>query len=149
MSSLVNWKNVVLGNGPVTKSTGTLAATTVDLFVVAGGMVALTGIWGKATTAITVANSYKLTTVPTAGDAGDLTTATDIGTADTALGTILGLALGTTSAPPTILKNGGGLPAPMILVPGKIKSVSLGTDGVILWHATWFPIDSAATLTAA
>src|SRR3546814_9096726 len=42
------------------KATGTLAASTVALFTVATGRVAITSIYGLVTTAITVANSYKL-----------------------------------------------------------------------------------------
>jgi hypothetical protein len=32
---------------------------------------------------------------------------------------------------------------------GQIESVSAGTDGVILWIATYVPIDTGATLVAA
>jgi hypothetical protein len=49
------------------KSTGTLAATTISLFTVAGGVVAITSLYGEVTTAITGANSYKLQANPTTG----------------------------------------------------------------------------------
>ena len=42
-----------LGSAPVSKATGTLAATTVPLFTVAGGEVLVTAMWGKVTTSIT------------------------------------------------------------------------------------------------
>jgi hypothetical protein len=74
----------------VSKSTGTLAATTIPLFTVAGGLVAVTSIVGRVTTAITVANSYKLQANPTTGTTKDLVAATDIGTTDTPAGSLLG-----------------------------------------------------------
>src|SRR5687767_2399490 len=73
----------------VSKSTGTLAATTIPLFTIAGGLVAVTSLTARVTTAVTVANSYKLQHNPTAGTTVDLCAATDIGTTDTALGEIL------------------------------------------------------------
>jgi hypothetical protein len=136
----------VLGN-VVTKSTGTLAATTVPLFTIAGGLVAVTSIVGRVTTAITVANSYKLQHNPTAGTTVDLCAATDIGTTDTILGEIFvvsgvkatGLSVG---ANPRIA-------IAQIMDTGQIEHVSAGTDGVIKWYVSWVPIDDGATLVAA
>lgn len=136
----------VLGNR-VTKSTGTLAATTVDLFVIAGGLVAITSLVGRVTTAITVANSYKVQHTPTAGTAKDLCAAADIGTTDTILGEVFVL---TGLATDAIAIGSKGNKAPFIICEtGKIQSVSAGTDGVILWSVTWAPIDVGATLVAA
>ncbi len=131
----------------VSKSTGTLAATTVPLFTIAGGLVAVTSIVGRVTTAITVANSYKLQHNPTAGTTVDLCAATDIGTTDTAVGEILvvsgvratGLSVG---ANPRIAPS-------VIMDTGQIEHVSAGTDGVIKWYVTYVPIDTGATLVAA
>lgn len=134
----------VLGNR-VTKSTGTLAATTVDLFLIAGGLVAVTSIVGRVTTAITVANSYKLVHTPTVGTAKDLCTAADIGTTDTIVGEIFVPRIGTALALGAAVTTG----YPEIMETGKIQSVSAGTDGVILWSVTWAPIDVGATLVAA
>lgn len=128
------------------KSTGTLAATTIPLFTVTGGLVAVTSIVGRVTTAVTVANSYKLQHNPTAGTTVDLCAATDIGTTDTVLGEIFvvsgvratGLGVG---ANPRV--------ATQIMDVGQIESVSAGTDGVILWTVTWFPVEDGATLVAA
>lgn len=140
----------VLGNGPVSKSTGTLAATTVALFTVAGGEVMLTSLYGKVTTAITVANSYKLQFNPTTGDTQDLCAATDIGTTDTAAGSILQFGLATTTAPPKLMSIGYGTGMMgTILTIGQIEHVSAGTDGVITWYATWVPMQDGATLVAA
>lgn len=126
------------------KSTGTLAATTIPLFTIAGGRVAVTSITGRVTTAITVANSYKLQHNPTAGTTKDLCTAADIGTTDTVVGEIFVAKVGTALA-----VGAASLTDPVILETGQIESVSAGTDGVILWSVTWVPIDTGATLVAA
>ncbi len=133
------------------KSTGTLAATTVALFTVAGGRVGLTSIYGLVGTAITVANSYKLVSNPTTGTTMDLCTATDLGTNDTPAGAVL-----STTGPAAVITGGstttvntmsltGVVPIPV----GQIESVSLGTDGEITWVVTWIPLDDGATLVAA
>lgn len=142
----VAFRKAILGTR-VEKSTGTLAATTIPLFTIAGGLVAVTSLTGRVTTAITVANSYKLQHNPTAGTTVDLCAATDIGTTDTAVGEILvvtgtkatGLVVG------AFQRNVDGV----VMDTGQIESVSAGTDGVILWIATWVPIDDGATLVAA
>jgi hypothetical protein len=131
------------------KSTGTLAASTVALFTVAGGRVALTSIYGVVGTAITVANSYKLQHNPTAGTTVDLFPATDIGTTDTAAGELLGF---TGDFGGAVLSIGGAvetLRAPLVLAAGQVESVSAGTDGEITWVASWVPLDDGATLVAA
>jgi hypothetical protein len=131
------------------KSTGTLAATTISLFTVAGGVVAITSLYGEVTTAITVANSYKLQANPTTGTTKDLCAATDIGTTDTPAGSLLGFQ-GLTGD--SILQGPGAVPMlkqPIAINTGVIESVSAGTDGVILWVVTWVPLTSGATLVAA
>jgi hypothetical protein len=131
------------------KSTGTLAASTVALFTVAGGRVAVTSVYGIVTTAVTVANSYQLQHNPTAGTTAPLFAATDIGTTDTAVGELFGFtgdALGST------LSVGGAvetLRAPIVLAIGQVESVSTGTDGAITWVVTWVPLDDGASLVAA
>lgn len=131
----------------VSKSTGTLAATTVPLFTIAGGLVAVTSLTGRVTTAITVANSYKLQHNPTAGTTVDLCAATDIGTTDTALGEIL-VVTGTKATGLVVGAFQRNVSA-QIMDTGQIESVSAGTDGAILWVCTWFPIEDGATLVAA
>lgn len=131
------------------KSTGTLAASTISLFTIAAGTVAITSIYGEVTTAITVANSYKLQSNPTTGTTSDLVAATDIGTTDTPAGSLLGFDGVKTSS----IQQGPGS-VPMLLRPiavntGTIESVSAGTDGVILWVVTWVPLTTGATLVAA
>jgi hypothetical protein len=139
-------RTVVLGNR-VEKSTGTLAATTIPLFTITGGLVAVTSLTGRVTTAVTVANSYKLQHNPTAGTTVDLCAATDIGTTDTVLGEILvvsgvkatGLVVG---AAPRVVSA-------VVMDVGQIESVSAGTDGVILWSLTYVPVDNGASIVAA
>jgi hypothetical protein len=133
----------------VSKSTGTLAATTISLFTVAGGKVLVTSFVGEATTAITVANSYKLQHNPTTGTTKDLCAATDIGTTDTPQGNLLGFQGLTGDA---ILTGPGAVPTlkqPIVLTAGVIESVSAGTDGVINWTLSYVPLDDGATVTAA
>lgn len=142
------YRNLHLGGAPISKATGTLAATTVPLFTVAGGRVMVTSLFGLVTTSITVANSYKLQMNPTTGDTTDINAATDIGTTDTAAGTVLGFGQGTSAAPP-LLKGGYNIPAQLVLPVGQVESVSAGTDGDITWYLTYVPIDDGATVVAA
>ena len=140
------YRNSVLG-GAVSKSTGTLTNATLPLFTIAGGLVAVTSITGRVTTAVTVANSYKLQHNPTAGTTVDLCAATDIGTTDTAVGEIF-VVSGVRATGLTVGANPrvAGL---QIMDVGQIEHVSAGTDGVILWTVTWVPIENGATLVAA
>jgi hypothetical protein len=141
------YRKAILGSNVVSKSTGTLAASTVPLFTIAGGLVMITSIVGHVTTAITVANSYKLQSNPTTGDTADIVAATDIGTTDTAAGTMLSFDGAPASS---IVKSGAMLSRPLILPIGQIESVSGGTDGAITWYVTWIPYSTdAATLVAA
>lgn len=143
-------RKLVLGSDVISKSTGTLAATTVALFTIATGEVLITALWGKVTTAITVANSYKLQMNPTTGDTQDLCAATDIGTTDTAAGTLLTFGLSTTTAPPKLMSVGYGSALVNSVLPiGQIESVSAGTDGVITWYLTYIPLTTGATVVAA
>jgi hypothetical protein len=139
-------RSIMLGT-KVEKTTGTLAATTVPLFTIAGGIVLVTSVVGLVTTTLTVANSYKLQINPTTGDSTDINAATDIGATDTAAGTLIGFGQGTTAAP--ALLRGGQAPPPFFCPIGQIESVSAGTDGVILWKITYIPLDDGATLVAA
>lgn len=151
MSTLIQGSQLrTLGFGQrASKSTGTLAASTVALFTVAGGRVALTSVYGLVGTAITVANSYKVQHNPTSGTTVDLCAATDIGTTDTPAGDLLSF---TGEAVGSSLSRGGAvetLRAPIVLAAGQVESVSGGTDGEITWVVTWVPLDDGASLVAA
>lgn len=133
------------------KSTGTLAASTVALFTIAGGRVGITSIWGVVGTAITVANSYKLVSNPTTGTTMDLCTATDLGTNDTPAGQILTFAspAAAITGGSTTTVQGSPLTGMLVIPVGQIESVSAGTDGEITWNVYWLPLDDGATLVAA
>lgn len=141
-------RTVLLGTR-VEKATGTLAATTVPLFTVSGGKALITSIVGEVTTAITVANSYKLQHNPTVGTTKDLCAATDIGTTDTPAGNLLGFQ---GLSGDSILTGPGAVPTikqPIVLTAGSIEHVSAGTDGAITWVLTYIPLDDSATVAAA
>src|SRR5687768_13691609 len=141
-------RTVLLGNR-VEKATGTLAAATTALFNVTGGKVLITSIVGEVTTAITVANSYKLQANPTTGTTSDIVAATDIGTTDTPAGNLLGF----TGVKTDSIITGPGrcqtLTSPMVLNTGTIEHVSGGTDGAITWVLTYVPLDNGAAVVAA
>lgn len=141
-------RQVLLGTR-VEKATGALTAATVPLFTVAGGKVLITSIIGEVTTAITVANSYKLQHNPTTGTVTDLVAATDIGTTDTPAGNLLGF---TGVKADSIIHGPGSAPTlakPLILTAGQIEHVSAGTDGAITWVLTYIPLDDGASVVAA
>lgn len=134
----------VLGRS-VSKATGTLTAATVPLFTITG-IVAVTTLIGEVTTAVTVANSYKLQSNPTVGSTKDIGAALDIGTTDTPVGEILvceldgsAIELGTTEQLQSLL----------VVPPGQIEHVSAGTDGAITWRLTYVPLTDGASVAAA
>lgn len=153
MSTLIQASQLRLINmgQRASKSTGTLAATTVPLFTIAGGRVGITMIYGLVGTAISVANSYKLVSNPTTGTTMDLCTATDLGTTDTPAGAVLSMTgptaaiTGGTNTTVSTASLTGIVPIPV----GQIESVSAGTDGEITWTVFWVPLDDGATLAAA
>lgn len=139
----------VLGNGPVSKATGTLAATTVPLFTIAGGEVLITSLYGKVTTAITGASgTYAIQVDPTAGDTDTVVTATALGATDVTAGTLLGVrdqGDGTTDFAPGQFALSG-----LVAAAGEIELVAAdaSADGVIEWYATYVPLTDGATLAA-
>jgi hypothetical protein len=149
LEDAVAYRKALLGPYSISKSTGTLAATTVALFTVAGGEVLITGMWGKVTTSITVANSYKLQFNPTTGDTQDLCAGTDIGSTDTLAGTLLTFGAQTATAPKKLMSIGYGELLSAVLSIGQIEHVSAGTDGVITWNLTYVPLTAGATVVAA
>ena len=136
-----------IGLGAVATKTDTLTNATASLFTIAGGLVAVSFIVGRATVAITVANTYKLQHNPTAGTTKDLCASADIGTTDTVLGEVFVITGLSTDA---IALGSKGVKAPYTLLEtGDIERVSSGTDGEIKWYVGWVPVDDGATLVAA
>lgn len=143
-------RRTLFGFGPVSKASGAFAADTRSIFTVAGGEVLITGLWAVATTAITVANTVALQCNPSGtGDTQVIVTGTDIGTTDTAAGSVIGLTRGTTAAPG--LLRGGTVQFGALVTTGVIEQVTTGTnpDGAVTWYATWVPLTTGATLVAA
>lgn len=133
-----------LGNGPVSTASGTLAeATTPTLFTIAGGEVLITALWAKVTTAITVANTVTVQANPTTGDTSAIV-AGDLGTTDTAAGTVLGW------EPDSAAWVRNGPPASAVVSTGTVELDSAGTsvDGAMTVYCTWVPLTNGATLVA-
>jgi hypothetical protein len=149
-------RSLLLGNPPVSSASGAFAADTRSIFSVTGGEVLITGLWGKVTTAITVANTVALQTNPTTGDTKVFVEATDIGTNDTAVGTVVGFTP-SIDDPATSgalqehsIMLGGHLLRGLVVTTGDVEQVTTGTnpDGAITWYATWVPLTDGATLVA-
>lgn len=152
MSTIINGselRSLVFGR-TATKATGTLTATDISLFTVAGGRIVLTSLIGEVTVAVTAANSSKVKHNPTVGAVdADLCAALDIGTTDTPVGNLLAI----TGVPADAMIRAAGLARIatnyLVLDEGVIEQESAGADGDITWTATWVPYDDGATLTAA
>jgi hypothetical protein len=138
-------RTLLLGSSVVSKATGTLDEdVTPSLFTVAGGEVLITALWAKVTTAITVANTVTIQANPTTGDTSPIV-AGDIGTTDTAAGTVLGWEPDSAA----FLRNGP--PASAVVSTGTVEIDSAGTavDGALTVYCTWVPLTDGATLVAA
>jgi hypothetical protein len=160
-----NSADLVLG-APISKAYTPLVVETKTLFTVTG-LVLVTAIVGRVTTAITVANTVKLVANPTTGTASDLCAATDLGTTDTPAGNLLTI----TGAPAEVMITGiGAVPRFPVTEPqptavttvqtggaggfyidaGTIEQVTAtGADGGITWFLRYCAIDPAARITAA
>jgi hypothetical protein len=144
------FRKAILGNGPVSKATGTITGNpTTPLFTIAGGEVLITGLWGKVTTALsTDSGTYALQQNPTTGDTQTLVTATDLGTTDTAVGSVIGLDQGTTAASKFL--RGGHVALNAVVTTGQIEFVGAASaNGAITFYVTWVPLTDGATLVAA
>jgi len=138
-------RQVALGQGVVSKATGTLDEdVTPALFTIAGGEVLITALWAKVTTAITVANTVTIQANPTTGDTATIV-AGDLGTTDTAAGTVLGW------EPDSAAFVRNGPPVSAVVSTGVVEIDSAGTavDGAMTVYCTWIPLTDGATLVAA
>jgi hypothetical protein len=144
-------RQIDLGQGPVSKASGTLLdATNVNLFTVAGGEVLITALWLKVTTSMTGANTLAIQNDPTTGDTVTIVTATDLGTTDTTAGTVVGLDQGTTAASKFL--RGGRVDLNAVVTTGVVLLAPTGTgtiDGAVTVYCTWVPLTDGATLVAA
>jgi hypothetical protein len=135
----------------VSKAYTPLVVETKTLFTVSG-LVLVTAIVGKVTTAITVANTIKLQANPTTGTTQDLCAATDLGTTDTPAGDLITIAGAAASAPVVGI---GAVPVfatahGIAVAAGTIEQVTAtGADGGITWFLSYVEIESGATVVAA
>jgi hypothetical protein len=150
----------ILGN-TVSKAY-TIATETKDLFTVSG-LVLVTSIVGKVTTAMTVANTVKLVANPTTGTSSDLVAATDLGTTDTPAGNLLSISGAPTGSIVQGIGAVGKYPISKVstdylgavdgiyIAAGVIQQVTTGTspDGALTWYLSYVPIESGATVVAA
>jgi hypothetical protein len=142
----------IFGSAQVSKATGTITVATLPLFTIANGDVAITALYGKVTTDITVAGTTKLQHNPTTGTTGDLVTATDLGTTDTLAGALLSIS-GVVAD--SIVRSVGWAElgfkqGPLVVTAGQIEMVTAtGADGAITWYVNWVPMQAGATLVAA
>jgi hypothetical protein len=122
---------------------------TITVFNVTGGDVLITGLWLKVTTAIAAAGgTLAVQGNPTTGDTQVIVTATDLGTTDTAVGSVVGLDQGTTAA--TKFLRGGRINLNAVVTTGTVELVGASSvDGAVTVNATWIPLTSGATLAAA
>ena len=140
-------REIALGRGVVSKASGTLDEdVVVSLFTVAGGEVLITALWAKVTTAITVANTVTVQANPTTGDTAVFVTG-DLGTTDTAAGTVLG---GNKQTDGATDWQRNGPPIDAIVSTGTVELDSAGTtvDGAMTVYCTWIPLTDGATLVA-
>lgn len=143
-------RSIALGLGPISKATGTISGNpTTALFTVAGGEVLITSLYAKVTTALsTDSGTYAVQQNPTTGDTQTLVTATDLGTSDTAVGSVVGLTHGTTAAPAFL--RGGTAELNAVVTTGSVEFVGAASaNGALTFYVTWVPITSGATLVAA
>lgn len=138
-------RTMTLGRGVVSKATGTLDEdVTPSLFTVAGGEVLITAMWVLVTTAVTVANTVTIQANPTTGDTSAIV-AGDLGTTDTAAGTVLGWEPDSAA----FLRNGPPVSAVVSTGTVEIDSNGTNTDGALTVYCTWIPLTDGATLVAA
>lgn len=133
----------------VSKAYTPLVVETKTLFTVSG-LCIITSIFGKVTTAITVANTVKLQANPTTGTTKDIFAATDLGTTDTPAGNLISMPGLTADTP---LTGPGIAPLPtrsFAIDAGTIEQVTAtGADGGITWYLTYVPVEDGATIVAA
>lgn len=141
-----SYTRAVLGSH-VTKASGTLASSAIPVFTVVGEVM-ITSMYLKVTTAIsTDAGTVALQQNPTTGDTQTLVTATDLGTTDTAVGSIVGLDQGTTAASKFL--RGGRHDVYWVITTGQVEILPASANGAVTIGVTWVPLSAGATLVAA
>lgn len=139
----------VVGNGPVSKASGGITGNpTTPIFTVVG-VVKITELWAEVTTALsTDGGTYAVQHNPTTGDTRVIVTATDLGTSDTAVGSVVGLTRGTTAAPAFL--RGGTSELGAVVNTGQVEFVGAASaNGAVTFYVRWVPLTAGASLVAA
>lgn len=140
-------RSITLGRY-ASKASGTLSATTIPVFTVAGGEVLITSLHLKVTTSITGIGTLAAQINPTTGDTMTLVTATDLGTTDTVAGSVVGLDNAATAAPSFL--RGGRIDLDAVVTTGQIELLGASAiNGAVTVVVTWVPLTDGATLVAA
>jgi hypothetical protein len=144
-------RDITLGRYVTGKLQTIAGANTYQVFTVTGGEVLITAMWGVTTVEMAGANTVNVQTDPTTGDTVVIATATDLGTTDTAAGTVIAGQFdqdGTTNTPSLV--KGAGEPLRFIATTGEVESVTTqGTaDGAIQWYCTYVPLTVGASVAA-
>lgn len=143
----VAYRKMLLGPNLVSKATGTLSAATIPVFTVAGGEVLITALWLKVTTLIAGIGTLAVQNDPTTGATYVLVTATDLGTTDTTVGSVVGLDHSATAAPSFL--RGGRIQLNAIATTGTIDVVGASAiDGAATINVCWVPLTVGATVVA-
>lgn len=159
MSSMIQGdqlRNLVVGSNTVSKATGTLSAATFGLFTVTGGEILVTSFYLKVNTTIsTNGGTLALQTAPTTGDAVTVVAATDLGTTDSAAGTLIGVD-GRIADPATsgatftrVFVKGGPALVNLPVTTGAINLVGASSvNGAVTAYVNWVPLTTGALLVA-
>lgn len=134
----------------VSKASGAITGDpTINVFTVAGGEVLLTKLWLKVTTEIAFnGGTLAVQNNPTTGDTFVIVTATDLGTTNTAVGSVVGLDQGSTAASKFL--RGGRADLHAVVTTGTIELVGASSvDGAVTVYVEWEPVVAGATLVAA
>lgn len=135
--------------------TQALSAAALPVFTVAGGEVLITSLYLKATVAITTdSGTLALQHNPTTGDtAASIVTATDLGSTDTAVGTVIGIreqAVADASAVPFVWHRSGVALSNLVVSTGQLELLGAAAiNGTVQVVVTWTPLSDGATLVAA
>jgi hypothetical protein len=121
---------------------------TISLFTVTGGEVLITSLYLKVTTAIAAAGgTLALQTNPTTGDTVTVVAATDLGTTDSAAGTLIGVVDESTTTPD--FRKGGRALTNLPVTTGTVELVGgSSVDGAVTAVCTWVPLTNGAALVA-
>jgi hypothetical protein len=131
----------------LSRATGAIVGNpTIDMFTIAGGDVMIKKLWLKVTTAVAADGGTLAVQInPTAGDTYVIVTATDLGTVDTAVGSIVGIDAAAAAAPSFL--RGGRVDINAPATTGAIEIVgAAGVDGNVTMHIEWEPITAGATV---